>query len=78
MWHLRNKIRVHRKQNRNRIRDKENKLVFTRGGRIGRHVKQGRDEEIQTSSYNNKPWEWNIHTGNTVNNLIINLCGDRW
>ena len=32
MWNLRNN-RKHGKQNRNRVRDPENKLVFTRGGR---------------------------------------------
>ena len=32
MWNLRNKIREHGKQDRNRFRDTENKLVVTRGG----------------------------------------------
>ena len=45
VWNLRNNIRKHGKQNRNRVRDPENKLVFTRGGRSREICKTGKGLE---------------------------------
>jgi hypothetical protein len=42
MWNLRNKIREHGKQDRNRFRDTENKLVVTRGGGSREMCKTGK------------------------------------
>ena len=42
MWNLRNKIREHGKQNRNRVRDTENKLEVTRGGKSREMCKTGK------------------------------------
>jgi len=42
MWNLRNKVREHGKQDRNRFRDTEKKLVVTRGGGSREMCKTGK------------------------------------
>ena len=62
-------------QNRNRLTDTENKLMVTKGERVGRDKLGVWDQQIQNTTYkiNNKVLLYS--TGNYIQYLVINHNG---
>ena len=65
-------------QNRNRLTDTENKLMVTKGERVGRDKLGVWDQQIQNTTYkiNNKVLLYS--TGNYIQYLVINHNGKEY
>ena len=62
----------------NRLIDTENRLTVVRGEGFGKLGGKGEGLSSTNGELQNSPRDVDCSRGNTVNDMVMNMCGARW